>query len=114
MLSFLIVRAQIVKKQLKLLKDYDDSNVDKLQRLINEDIYLFEYNDDVFVNSNSNCKIKRFQKDVKMMMKFTVHFVDFIKSKMSDYFFKMQSLYLMNDDIADVIKTFRKRRKADE
>ena len=114
LLSFSIVKVRIAQNQLELLKNYKKSDVDKLQKLIDENIYSFEYNDVACVNSNSNCEIERFQKDVKVMIKFTIYFVDFIKSKKFDYFLKMQSLYLMNDDTVDLMKTFRKRRKANE
>ena len=114
LLSFSIVKARIVQKQIKLLKNYENSDVDRWQKLINENIYLFEYDDVACVNSNSNCEIDRFQKNVKMMMKFTIHFVDLVKSKKFDYFLRMQSLYLMNNDTADLMKTSRKRRKTNE
>ena len=103
-----------MQKQLELLKNYENSDVDKLQKLINENIYSFKYDDVACVNSDSNCEIDRFQKNVKVMMKFTIHFVDLVKSKKFDYFLKMQSLYLMNDDVADLMKTSRKRRKTNE
>ena len=114
LLSFSIVRVRIVQKQLELLKNYENSDVDRLQKLINENIYSFEYDDVACVNSDSSCEIDRFQKNVKVMMKFTIHFVDLVKSKKFDYFLKMQSLYLMNDDVADLMKTSRKRRKTNE
>ena len=103
-----------MQKQLKLLKNYENSDIDKLQKLIDENIYSFKYNDIACVNSNSNCEIERFQKNVKVMIKFTIYFVNFIKSKKFDYFLKMQSLYLMNDDIVDLMKISRKRRKTNE
>ena len=114
LLSFSIVRVRIVQKQLELLKDYENSDVDRLQKLINENIYSFEYDDVACVNSDSSCEIDRFQKNVKVMMKFTIHFVDLVKSKKFDYFLRMQSLYLMNDDAADLMKISRKRRKTNE
>ena len=81
---------------------------------MNENIYSFEYNEIACVNSNSDCEINRFQKNVKIMMKFTVYSIDLIKFKKFDYLFKMQSLYLIDHDSVDVMKISRKRRKADE
>ena len=95
-----------MKKHFELLKNYKNFDVDKLQKLMNENVYSFEYNEIACVNSNLDCEKDRFQKNVKIVMKFTIHSIDLTKFKKFDYFFRMQSLYLIDDNIVNVIKTF--------
>lgn len=103
-----------MKKQFELLKNYHDFNVNRLQELINDNIYSFKYDEVACVNLDFDCEIDRFQRNVKIMINFIVHSIDLIKFKKLDYFFEMQSLYLIDDDSVDVMKILRKRRKTDK
>lgn len=94
MLSFSTVKARVKAEQLRLLEEYGDPEMGRLQELVNQDVYPFDHDEIACLEPNSSCDVDRFQRDVRVVVKFTVHSVDLAKSQKPDYFFRMQSLSL--------------------
>ena len=98
MLSFSAAKTRIETNQFELLKEYDDSEMDRLQEFVNQNVYSFDYDEIAYVKLNSDCDVNRFKRSVRIVIEFIVHSFDLMKSKKSDYIFRMQSFYLIDDD----------------
>lgn len=92
-LSFSARKDRVIKEQLDLMKD--DPEVKRLQSSVDHDLYPFGYDETFDEEPDSSCNLDLFQVDSKVIVKFTLHAMNF---KFPDYGCRMQALYLVTDD----------------